>query len=125
MTTWRDFLVENAKFPFPPTQRRIDETDGTTDISIVEAGLLAPEWKARYAVQDKHLLKKLCQTLDNILGDTHLPGCDEDQLLSSFGRRLQFKTIGQREFESLSWSLNDCEAQVRVLDSCSRPSSPY
>lgn len=111
MTSWREFLVEHAKFPFPVPQKRIDDSDSTTDISPVEVGLLAPEWKAHYAVQDELLLKKLCETLDDILRDKYLPGSDEDRLLSSFGRRL-------REFETWNWSINDCEAQVRV------PASP-
>ena len=114
MTTWQQFLVEHAKFPFPLTQRRIDESDDTTDVSLVEAGLLSPEWKAHHAVRDEHLLQKLCRTLDDILGDTHFPVGHEDRLLSLFGRRLQFETIGQRELEYTEWSVNDGKTHVRV-----------
>lgn len=124
MTTWREFLVENAKFPFPHPRPRLDEDrpDGTTDISPVEVGLLSPEWKAQYAVRDEHLLQKLCQTLDDILGDAHLPG-GYNQLLPFFGRRLQFPIMGQQEVEDLDWSENDGKAQVRILGSHPRLSS--
>jgi hypothetical protein len=123
MTTWRDFLVEHAKFPFPRLDKVRPDAHGTTDISLVEAGLLAPEWKAQYAVRDENLFQKLCQTLGDILGDTHLPIGREGRLLESFGRHLQFTTFGQQELEKEQWSLNDCEAQVRVPGSHSRPSS--
>ena len=37
----------------------------------MEVGLLAREWKAQYAVRDEtSLVQKLCETLENILGDT-------------------------------------------------------
>jgi hypothetical protein len=125
MTTWQEFLVEHAKFPFPSLDKVTPDGHGTTDISLVEAGLLAPEWKAQYAVRDEDLLQKLCQTLDDILGDTYLlDGC-EDRLLKLFGGRLQFRTIGQQEWENSEWSVNNDEAKVRVpgphprLSSCS------
>jgi hypothetical protein len=114
MTTWRDFLVEHAKFPFPFPRTVEYRSVGTTDTSPFEVGLLSPEWKAQYAVRDQHLLQKLCRTLDIMLGDTHLRGGYEDELLLLFGRRLQFHTVGQRESENPEWSVNDGEAQVRV-----------
>jgi hypothetical protein len=38
--------------------------------SDMEVGLLAREWKAQYDVRDETLVQKLCETLENILGDT-------------------------------------------------------
>jgi len=97
MTKWREFLVEHAKFPSPhPVE---DGSVSTTDVSDVEVGLLEREWKAQYAVRDEILVQKHCRTLENILGDTPLPDDSEGQLLSSFGRCLQFRTIGRREVE--------------------------
>jgi hypothetical protein len=94
---WREFLVEHAKFPSPhPVE---DGSVSTTDVSDVEVGLLEREWKAQYAVRDETLVQKHCHTLENILGDTPLPDDSEGQLLLSFGRCLQFRTIGRREVE--------------------------
>ena len=115
MTTWREFLVEHAKFPFPhPFEHG---SVSTTDISDMEVGLLAQGWKAQYAVRDETLVQKLCQTLENILGDSLLPDGSEDQLLSIFGRRLQFRHFGMREVVFRGWSTNESESDVRILDS--------
>ncbi|KAI9464522.1 hypothetical protein BJY52DRAFT_1145192 [Lactarius psammicola] len=113
MTTWREFLVEHAKFPFPRLVE--DRSVDITDISNLEVGLLAREWKAQYAVRDETLVQKLCQTLENILGDTVLPDDFEDLLLSMFGRRLQFFHCGTREVEDRDWSSNGSERQSRAL----------
>lgn len=48
----------------------------TTDVSDFEAGLLKSEWKAKYALRDDALVRKLCDSLKNILGDTALLGID-------------------------------------------------
>ncbi len=121
MTTWREFLVKHAKFPFP--QPVEDRSFDITDISNLEVGLLAREWRAQYAVRDETLVQKLCQSLENTLGDTLLPDDSEDQFLSLFGRRLQFRTFGMREVEDRDWSTNGSERQVRIPDSHSRLSN--
>ena len=121
MTTWREFLVEHAKFPYP--QLVEGGSVGTADISDIELGLLAREWKAQYAVRDETLIQKLCQTLENILGDTLLPDDSEDQLLSMFGRHLQFSAFGMREVEDRKWATNGSESQVRILGSHGRLSN--
>ena len=65
-----DFLVEPAMFPFPHPNE--DQTTDTTDVSQFEVGMLDVEWKAWYAVRDDNLDQKLCQTLEDILGDVPL-----------------------------------------------------
>jgi len=53
MVKFHDFLVEHAKFPFP-----LPDLTGhvdTTDISELEVGLLAREWKAKLVVRDDTL----------------------------------------------------------------------
>ncbi|KAH8982585.1 hypothetical protein EDB92DRAFT_1893725 [Lactarius akahatsu] len=106
MSTWREFLVEHAKFPFPDSVE--NKSVGTTDIS--------PE-DSRDAVPDETLVKNLCQTLDNILKDTVLPDDSRNNLLLYFGRHLQFRTVGRREIEDRIWSTNRNESEVRILDS--------
>ena len=68
MTTWREFLLENAKFPFPSTTR--SNYTSSADINPLDIGSIPEKWKARYTVPDVTLVQKLCQTLDAILGDT-------------------------------------------------------
>ncbi|KAH9017321.1 hypothetical protein EDB85DRAFT_2096490 [Lactarius pseudohatsudake] len=113
MTTWREFLLEHAKFPFPdPVENR---TVGTTDIFLEEVGVIAPEWRANYAVPDKTLVEHLCQTLDNILEDTVFPDDSQSDLLSKFGRHLQFSRFGTREIEETMWSMNKNETESRAI----------
>ncbi|KAH9179320.1 kinase-like domain-containing protein [Lactarius sanguifluus] len=105
MTTWQEFLVEHAKFPFP------DPVENGSDVGVV-----APKWRAKYAVPDGTLVQKLCRTLDNILEDTVLSS-DGSQvhLLLNFGRRLQFHPIGTDEIEDPTWSTNGSECQSRMI----------
>jgi hypothetical protein len=49
-----------------------------------EVGLRQREWKAKYAVRDDALLRKLCDSLKNILGDTALSAGSEQDLLATF-----------------------------------------
>jgi len=87
MVKFHDFLVKHAKFPFPlPDERR---TVDTTDVSDFEVGLLEREWKAKYAVRDDALVRKLCDSLKNILGDTALSADSEKDLLGDFSPRLE------------------------------------
>ncbi|KAH9009719.1 hypothetical protein EDB85DRAFT_2055807 [Lactarius pseudohatsudake] len=118
MTTWREILLEHAKFLLPdPVENR---TVGTTDIFLEEVGVIAPEWRANYAVPDKTLVEHRCQTLDNILEDTVFPDNSRNDFLSKFGRHLQFSRFGTREIEETIWSTNRNETEVKIPDSHSR-----
>lgn len=115
MTKWQEFLVNHAKFPFP---KIVEDkyASSITDISFLEVGMLAPDWKAQFAVRDENLLQKLCQTLEDILGDTHIPDGCEDHLLSMFGRHLQFfPMVGGIETKNQVWAKNRNKAHVRIL----------
>ncbi|KAH9050748.1 hypothetical protein EDB84DRAFT_1258875 [Lactarius hengduanensis] len=113
MTTWKDFLSKHAKFPFP--QPVEGGYVSTTDISTFGVALLDGQWKARYAIQDKTLPHKLCQTLEDILGDKCLPDGSEDKLLSMFGRHLEFSSFGGREWMDKDWRMNASESETRTL----------
>ena len=103
MSTYKEFLEKKAKFPFPcPGVSGI----GATDISLKEVQSLAPEWKATYVVRDEDLLKKLCQSLGNTLGDSLIPVGEEKDLLLNFAP-------GQSK--NFNWNKNENEAKVRNL----------
>jgi hypothetical protein len=70
MTTLLEFL-ENARFPNPPVQTTARAN--TTDVSLTDLGLIHEAWKARRAIKDPDLTDHLCQTLQEILGQTPLP----------------------------------------------------
>ncbi|KAH9180574.1 hypothetical protein EDB89DRAFT_2110658 [Lactarius sanguifluus] len=83
-----NFLSKHVKFPLPqPVEGRYVST---TDISTFGT-----------------LPHKLCQTLEAIIGDTCLPDGSKDQLLSMFGRHL--------EFSSFDWRTNASESETRTL----------
>jgi hypothetical protein len=103
-----DFLVENAKFPFPHLDRR--HFEDTTDISEYEVGLLQREWKAEHAVRDDTLAQKLCETLKNILGDTPLSADGENYLPSRFSPKLQ---VDELSIEDKAWTTNSGKRTVR------------
>ncbi|KAH8998497.1 hypothetical protein EDB92DRAFT_1835507 [Lactarius akahatsu] len=63
MTTWQEFLVKHAKFPFPDPVE--NGSVSATDIPYKDVGVIAPEWRAKYAVPDKTLVQRLCRTLDS------------------------------------------------------------
>jgi hypothetical protein len=86
MSSFHDFLVEHAKFPFPEPD--VTKTVGSTDISVIEVGRLGKRWKAGHAVRDDTLAQKLCDVLQDILGDMVLPAEDENDLLPFFSPRL-------------------------------------
>jgi hypothetical protein len=109
MSTLHDFLVEHAKFPFPPLDGRLSAN--TTDISIIDAGSLEKEWKAKLAVQDDNLIQKLCRALRHILKDAPLEDAAENYLLASFSPKIQFD---ERGGEDPDWSGNPNEAHVSV-----------
>jgi hypothetical protein len=106
MVKFHDFLVEHAKFPFPlPDESR---SINTTDISLLEVGLLEREWKAEFAVRDDDLVRKLCNSLENILGETALSANSEKDLLARFSPQLG--SLGGFQIEE--WLTNPSEAQA-------------
>jgi hypothetical protein len=109
MSRLHDFLVEHAKLPFPPLNEHL--SSNTTDISTLDVGLLEIEWKAKLAVRDDTLVQKLCNTLQDILGDAPLAEGAEDYHLASFSPLIQFDKRGR---EDLDWSTNPSEAHVSV-----------
>jgi hypothetical protein len=109
MSKLHDFLVERAKFPFPPLNEHLSSS--TSDISALDVGLLEIEWKAKLAVRDDNLVQKLCKTLQDILGDAPLAEDAENYLLATFSPRIQSDERGR---EDEDWSTNPSEAQVSV-----------
>ena len=104
-----DFLVEHAKFPFPPPNEH--RTVDTTDTSQFEVGKLEREWKAGRAVRDDTLVQKLCQILKDILGDTPLSDVAENYLLASFLPQIQVDELG---IERTEWTQNPSEVRVSI-----------
>ena len=98
--------MEHAKFPFPlPDELR---TVDTTDVSDIEVGLLEREWKAKHAVRDDALVRKLCDSLKNILGETALSADSEKALLANFSPRLDSDDYGDDE----EWLTNPSGVQA-------------
>ena len=117
MAKFYDFLVEHAKFPFP-LPGEIQTVD-TTDISDFDVGLLAREWKAKHAVRDDALVQKLCDSLQNILGDSTLSADCELALLNFFAPRIEFNEFTGRDRD---WSTNPNERQASFQKiGCSNP----
>lgn len=114
MTTWKNFLDEHATFPFPRLPDR-GRHPSSAEISEIIAGQITPVWKGKHAIRDDRLPEKLCTSLEDILGDTPFPHESEDQLLSMFGRRLQFRPHGNDEVEDRNWMWNRTEVQSRTL----------
>ena len=107
MANFHDFLVEHAKFPFPPPDEL--QSVSTTDISTFEAGLIPNEWRAKYAVRDNDLVQKLCNGLKNTLGDTVLSANIEKGLLTKFSPQLEYdEMFGVKKM----WSKNPSEVRV-------------
>ena len=109
MSKLHDFLVEHAKFPFPPHSGKL--SSGSTDISTLDVDLLETEWKAKLAVRDDTLVQKLCRALEDILGDAPLAEGAENYLLASFSPRIQVDELGR---EDRDWSSNSSEPHVSV-----------
>jgi hypothetical protein len=66
-------------------------------------------WKAKYAVRDDTLVRKLCGSLKNILGDTALSADSEEALLAAFSPRLESdKCFGKYE----EWLRNPTDVQA-------------
>ena len=107
MANLHSFLVEHAKFPFPPPDEC--QSASTTDISPFWVGMLKAEWKAKHAVWDNVLVQKLCHTLKNILKDTPLTVEVENYLLAAFSPNIEFDKLGKW---AKAWSRNPSEAHV-------------
>lgn len=103
MVNFHNFLVEHGKFPFPHPDEL--QSADTTNISQIEVGLLEREWKAKCAVRDNALSRKLCDALKNILGHTVLPAKHKKGLLAKFSPQLENDEYGQDE----QWLTNPCE----------------
>ena len=116
MSNLHDFLLEHAKFPFP---RDGDRSEATTDISAIEVGLLARDWKGNHAVRDDTLVQKLCQTFSNILGETLLAADAESDLLAGFSPKIQFHPGGENI--CWPWAVNPGKASVSFPSLHSRP----
>ena len=94
MLKLHDFLVEHVKFPFPPLNENL--FSGTTDISSLDVELLEIE-KPKLAVRDDTLVQKLCDALENILGDAPLAEGAENYLLAGFSPRVQVDELGRED----------------------------
>jgi hypothetical protein len=104
-----DFLVEYAMFPFPHLNE--DRTTDTTDVSQFEVGMLEREWKAGRAVRDDTLAQKLCNALEDILGDIPLAAGHENYLLATFLPQLQVDELGR---VNNAWNKNPNEVKVSI-----------
>jgi hypothetical protein len=107
MANFHEFLVEHAKFPFPLPDKL--EPPSPTNISSFEIGILEREWKATHALRDDSLLQNLCDSLQDILGDTVLEADARDYLLGCFSPRLQSLFPDQVDQD---WLSNPNEAHV-------------
>ena len=107
---FHDFLVENAKFPFPDCP--IGASTSSTGLSEVDVGYLDDEWKPRHAVRDNDLAEKLCDTLEAILGDTPATEDSINFLLRLF---LPTLSVNERGRKNEVWLDNPSEAQVSVI----------
>ena len=123
MTKWQDFLLEHAKFLFPPDTGESGSAS-SADISDVEVGYITQSWRAKYAMRDETLVENLCLTLEKILGDATI-GVPQDILLSQFGRRLGFlpSSLGGEHIVQM-WTRNKNEIQVQNLDPRSQMGNP-
>ena len=95
-------FLEKARFPNPPIQ--IEGHAATTDVSLTDMGLVDENWKARRAIRDNALVDNLCDTLQQILGQTPLPQ-NADFLRGGFSPALERDRIWRRT--------NASEADVR------------
>ena len=96
-----------CKVPIPSFYGHLSSS--TTDISIFKVDLLETEWKAKVAVRDDILVQKLCDALEDILGDAPLGEGAENYLLASFSPRIQVDELGR---EDMDWSSNSNERHV-------------
>jgi len=109
-TLFHDFLVEHAKFPFPDCP--IGASASSTGLSEVDVGQLDDEWKARHAVRDNDLAKKLCDALKATLGETPVTEQSQTALLRWF---LPSIREGEDGMVDEDWSNNSSEADVSVI----------
>jgi hypothetical protein len=107
---FHDFLVEHAKFPFPPCS--LGSVASSTDISELDVGLLDNEWKAHHGVRDNDLAEKLCEYLKATLGEMPLTEELTKALLPLFLPALSVRRRGRMV---TTWLDNPNEAQVSVV----------
>jgi len=107
-----DFLVEHAKFPFPDSDCPIGASASSTGLSELDVGHLDDEWKARHAVRDNDLARKLCDALKATLGNTRVTEDSRNSLLRVFLPALSMDVEGMKH---KAWSNNPSEAQVSVI----------
>src|SRR5260370_20436625 len=72
--TFHKFLVEHAKFPCPLILTGNTTTSSTDVKDSAEVERVQDDWKARHAVRNNSLVRKLCDALESILGQTPLVG---------------------------------------------------
>ena len=113
METWKSFLLQHAKFPYPLAEE--NHSIYITATSVLEAGRLDLRWKAKYAIRDADLIQKLCNTLDTIVGDKTLPGASCQHLLGNFSP----------ELDDSEWHSNPNEYKVSTHQCSSNPCSSY
>ena len=65
-------------------------------------------------MRDDTLVQKLCDALEDILGDAPLAEGSKNHLLASFSPRIQFDELGG---EDRDWSTNPSEVHVSVSGS--------
>ena len=106
-STFPDFLVEHAKFPFPDCP--IGAPASSTGLSELDVGHLDDQWKPRHAVRDNDLAKKLCDALKATLGEMPVTEHSRNSLLRWFLPTLFVDEDGMEEGD---WSNNPSEAHV-------------
>ena len=116
MLKLHDFVVKHAKFPFPPPDE--GQSVGFTDISELDVDSLEIEWKAKLAVRDNNLVRKLCDALEDVLGDALLAEGAENYLLLSFSPQIQFDERG-REDSDLDANPSEVHVSVSTNPGCS------
>ena len=57
MTKWQDFLLEHAKFLFPPDTGESGSAS-SADISDVEVGYITQSWRAKYRSEERRVGKE-------------------------------------------------------------------
>ena len=95
-------------FPEPDETRSLD----SPSLSYVEIGMLEKAWKANHAVRDDTLIQKLCDTLQDILGDKVLSEHSRNTLLAKFSPRLELDEFDFGTAFDGDWLENPNEVHV-------------
>jgi hypothetical protein len=113
--SWHHFLLKYAQFPFPEPEEGTESTSAI-DISQIEIGLLRREWRANRAVRDNTLIQKLCDALQNILGEAVLSENAEKFILANLLPRILVESVDEFDYQDEKWSCNSSEAEVSFLN---------